>query len=147
MKLIKKILIILLILIIVAGSIAFIIGFSYYLKALKEIPLISRIEKVTSDEHFIKFDDMSKSYRDAVIAVEDHRFYEHGPVDFIAIARAIWVNIKNGELQEGGSTITQQVAKNIILSQEETATRKLAEVFAAFDLEKIIQKMKFLNCT
>lgn len=54
----------------------------------------------------------------------------------IGIARAIWVNIKNGELQEGGSTITQQVAKNLVFSQEETLERKLGEFFAAFDLEK-----------
>ena len=130
MKLFRKILIILLIAFVVISSILF------YSKALKEKPLISRVEEVTNDEHFVSFDELPENYINAVIAVEDHRYYDHGAVDMIGIARAIWVNIKNGELQEGGSTITQQVAKNLVFSQEETLERKLGEFFAAFDLEK-----------
>ena len=57
-----------------------------------------------SKENFVKFEDMAADYRNAVISVEDHRFYDHGPVDFIAIGRAIFTNVKNKELQEGGST-------------------------------------------
>lgn len=136
MKLFRKILIILLIAFVVISSILFIIGFSYYSKALKEKPLISRVEEVTNDKHFVSFDELPENYINAVIAVEDHRYYDHGAIDMIGIARAIWVNIKNGELQEGGSTITQQVAKNLVFSQEETLERKLGEFFAAFDLEK-----------
>ena len=140
MKLFKKLLIFLLIILIVALSIAFIIGFSYYSKALKEKPLLSRVEEVTNKEHFVSFDDLPDNYINAVIAVEDHRYYDHGAVDFIGIARAIWVNIKNRELQEGGSTITQQLAKNLVFTQAETAERKLGEFFAAYDLEKNFSK-------
>lgn len=140
MKLFKKLFLVLLILVIIVSSIFCIIGFSTYSMALKEQPLISRIDGITSQEHFVKKSDMSNFYVDAVIAVEDHRYYEHGPVDFIAIGRAIWVNLKSGKLQEGGSTITQQVAKNVILSQEETLSRKLGEIFAAYDLEKNYSK-------
>lgn len=136
MKSFKKLLLTILILIIVLISILFIIGYSTYTKALKEKPLIDRVMEITTKENFIKFDNISEYYRNAVIAVEDHRFYDHGPVDFIAICRAFYVNLKNKELQEGGSTITQQVAKNIIFSQEQTWTRKLGEIFAAYDLEK-----------
>lgn len=136
MKVFRKILLTLLILIIVVLSIFCIIGFSTYSAKLKEKPLVNRIEEITSDEHFVKFGDMSADYRNAVIAVEDHRYYDHGPVDFIGIGRAIFNNIRYGELREGGSTITQQVAKNIFFSQEQTFTRKLGEIFAAFDLEK-----------
>lgn len=136
MKVFRKILLILLILIIVILSIFCIIGFSTYSAKLKEKPLVNRIEEITSDEHFVKFSDMSADYRNAVIAVEDHRYYDHGPVDFIGIGRAIFNNIRYGELREGGSTITQQVAKNIFFSHEQTFTRKLGEIFAAFDLEK-----------
>ena len=136
MKVFRKILLILLILIIVILSIFCIIGFSTYSAKLKEKPLVDRIEEITSDEHFVKFGDMSADYRNAVIAVEDHRYYDHGPVDFIGIGRAIFNNIRYGELREGGSTITQQVAKNIFFSHEQTFTRKLGEIFAAFDLEK-----------
>jgi len=145
MKLFRKLFLIILIIIIVGASFAFIIGFSNYSKALAEKPLVERVNEITSDEHFTKFDDLSEHYRNAVISVEDHRYYDHGPVDFIAIARAIFVNIKNRELQEGGSTITQQVAKNVVLSQEETLTRKLAELFAAYDLEKNYSKREIFE--
>lgn len=136
MKLFWKILLVIFILFISVATVFCIIGYSTYSSALKDKPLISQIDEVTSDEHFVKFSDMSEYYRDAVIAVEDHRYYDHGPVDFIAIARALYVNITNWDLREGGSTITQQVAKNIIFSQDETLTRKLGEIFAAYDLEK-----------
>lgn len=136
MKFIRKLLFAIFLLIIIIYSIFFLIGHSYYSKALKEKPLISRVDEITQRENFVKFEDMSSYYRNAVISVEDHRFYDHGPVDFIAIARAVFTNVKNGELQEGGSTITQQVAKNVIFSQEQSWLRKLGEIFAAYDLEK-----------
>ena len=136
MKFIRKLLIAIILLVLIICSIVFLIGHSYYSKALKEKPLITRVDEITNQENFVKFEDMSSYYRNAVISVEDHRFYDHGPVDFIAIARAIFTNIKNGELQEGGSTITQQVAKNVVFSQEATWVRKIAEIFAAYDLEK-----------
>ena len=136
MKFIRKLLFAIFLLIIIICSIFFLIGHSYYSKALKEKPLISRVDEITQRENFVKFEDMSSYYRNAVISVEDHRFYDHGPVDFIAIARAVFTNLKNGELQEGGSTITQQVAKNVIFSQEQSWLRKLGEIFAAYDLEK-----------
>ena len=136
MKFLKKLILALLILIIVLISILFIIGYSTYASALKQKPLVDRVTEITSKENFVKFSEMSDLYRNAVIAVEDHRFYDHGPVDFIAICRAFYTNIKNKELQEGGSTITQQVAKNIVFSQEQSWTRKLGEIFAAYDLEK-----------
>lgn len=145
MKIFRKILLILLILIIVACGLMFILGYSAYSSALKEKPLLTRIEEVTSDEHYVKYDDLSKDYINAVVAVEDQRYYEHGAVDPIGILRALWVNIRNGELQEGGSTITQQVAKNVIFSQEETFSRKLGEMVAAFDLEKNFSKNEILS--
>lgn len=144
MKLFRKILIILLILVLVAGTICFIIGYSTYSKALEEKPLITRMEEIENSDNFVPFSELPKNYLNAVIAVEDHRFYEHGPIDFIAIGRAIWVNVSNWELREGGSTITQQLAKNVVLSQEETASRKLGEIVAAFDIEKNYSKDEIL---
>lgn len=145
MKFIRKLLITILILIFLFASVLFLIGQTYYSKALKEKPLITRIEEITNKENFVKFEDMSSYYRNAVISVEDHRFYDHGPVDFIAIARATFVNIKNKELKEGGSTITQQVAKNIVFSQESSFRRKLGEIFASYDLEKNYDKKEILE--
>ena len=145
MKLFRKILLILLVLILVSGTVCFIIGYSTYSKALDEKPLISRMEEIENSDSFIPFNDLPKNYLNAVVAVEDHRFYEHGPIDFIAIGRAIWVNVSNWELREGGSTITQQLAKNVVLSQEETASRKLGEIIAAFDIEKNYSKAEILT--
>lgn len=144
MKLLKKLFIILLVLILVAGTTCFIIGYSTYSKALDEKPLITRIEEIESSDNFVPFSELPKNYLNAVVAVEDHRFYDHGPIDLIAIARAIGVNVKSWKLKEGGSTITQQLAKNVVLSQEETASRKLGEIIAAFDIEKNYSKDEIL---
>ena len=104
MKFIKKLLLAIILLIIIICLIILGVGKIYYNKALKEKPLITRVDEITGKENFVKFEDMAADYRNAVISVEDHRFYDHGPVDFIAIGRAIFTNVKNKELQEGGST-------------------------------------------
>ena len=102
------------------------------------------ISKITNDEHFVPFSDLSEDYINAVISVEDHRYYEHGPVDFIGITRALYTNIRDKKFDEGGSTITQQVAKNVIFNQDKTLIRKIGEIFGAFDLEKNYTKNEIL---
>ena len=145
MKIFRKILIILLIITLVVLSILFFVGFGCYSSVLKEKPLINRITEITSKENFVKYDNMCKDYINAVIAIEDHRYYDHGPVDFIAIFRALFTNIRDGEFDEGGSSITQQVAKNVLFTQEKTLSRKLGEVFGAYDLEKNYTKNEILE--
>lgn len=140
MKLFKKILIILLILFVVGLSLVFMIGFGYYSNTLKEKSLVERVEEITTKEDYTPFDQLSKNYVNAVIAVEDHRYYEHGAIDPIGIARAFYTNIRDGQFDEGGSTITQQVAKNVVFNQDKTLLRKLGEIFAAYDLEKNYSK-------
>lgn len=140
MKIFRKIIIVLSIIILVIFSILFFIGYDSYSKVLKEKPLFDRINEITSKEHFVKFDDLSKNYINAVIAIEDHRYFDHGAVDYLSIIRAIFTNLKEGEFEQGGSTITQQVAKNVFFSQERTLARKLGEVFGASDLEKNYSK-------
>jgi membrane peptidoglycan carboxypeptidase len=140
MKLFKKILIILLILFVIGLSLVFMIGFGYYSNSLKEKSLVERIEEITTKEDYTPFDQLSKNYVNAVIAVEDHRYYEHGAIDPIGIARAFYTNIRDGQFDEGGSTITQQVAKNVVFNQNKTLLRKLGEIFAAYDLEKNYSK-------
>ena len=71
----------------------------------------------------------------AVIAIEDRRFYEHGGIDPIGLARALWVNIVEGGVRQGGSTITQQLAKNVFLTPERSIERKIREALLAFWLE------------
>lgn len=143
-KLLKKLLIILLILVLIVASFLFLIGFAYYYKALKEEPLISRVNSAIEKEHYMTFEQLPSHYLNAVVAVEDHRYYEHGPIDFIAIARALYTNLRDNEFDEGGSTITQQVAKNVVFNQDKNIIRKIGEVFAAYDLEKNYSKNEIL---
>ena len=81
----------------------------------------------------------------AFIAVEDNRFYEHNGVDPRGLLRAVWANIRSNEIAEGGSTITQQLAKNAYLSQERTFQRKIQEMFLAMQLEKQYTKREILE--
>ena len=145
MKVIKRILIIILLIIIfiVAGFLYK--GHELYKQALEKISISDKVAEIKSDENYTKLEDMSEFYKDAVIAVEDRRFYEHGAIDPIALARAIYSNIKAKELREGGSTITQQLAKNIYFTQEKSALRKIAEIFMAYDLEKNLNKDTILE--
>lgn len=145
MKLFRKLIKFLFIIILIGASICCIIGYSTYNQAVKEKPLLSRIEEITNKENYTKIDDLSKNYVNAVIAAEDHRFYDHGAIDIIGIGRAVFNNIKAKELQEGGSTITQQVAKNVVFSQEASISRKLGELFASFELEKNYSKDEILE--
>jgi penicillin-binding protein 1A len=80
----------------------------------------------------------------AVLAIEDARFYEHPGVDFISLVRAAWSFAKTGELTQGGSTITMQVARNFFLSPEKTAKRKISEMLLAFRIEAELDKDEIL---
>ncbi|MDR7543234.1 MAG: penicillin-binding protein 1A [Armatimonadota bacterium] len=83
--------------------------------------------------------------RQAVLAMEDERFYAHRGVDPRGIIRALWRNVREGEVVEGGSTITQQLARNLFLTQERTVSRKLAEVFLALEIERRLTKEEILE--
>lgn len=121
------------------------VGYSKYSNTLKEQNLSSKVEEIRSDENYAKLEDINKFYRDAVIAVEDHRFYEHGGIDVLSLGRAMMRNIKNKELIEGGSTITQQLAKNTFFTQNKEIVRKVAEGFMALDYEKNYSKDEILE--
>ena len=88
---------------------------------------------------------MPTIYIDAVNSVEDKRFESHCGVDFIAIGRAVWNDIKAMSFVEGGSTITQQIAKNQYYTQEKKLERKFAEIFTAIELEKYCSKQEIFE--
>lgn len=93
----------------------------------------------------VKISQVPKYLQDAFIAVEDNRFYEHNGIDPKGILRAVWTNLRGGEVAEGGSTITQQLAKNAYLTQERTIKRKVQEIFLALQLEKQYTKQEILE--
>ncbi len=115
-------------------------GYKEYKKAIEETPIQVKIESIIQRENFIPKSELPPIYVNAVIAVEDHNYYNHGAISFLSTARAIFTNLSKQELTMGGSTITQQVAKNLYFSQEKTLTRKIAELFMAIELEKHYSK-------
>ncbi|MDX6398264.1 MAG: penicillin-binding protein [Gaiellaceae bacterium] len=80
----------------------------------------------------------------ATVAIEDRRFYEHGGIDVEGIARAMWKNVSAGEVVEGGSTITQQLVRNLYIGRERTVERKLKEACLAIKLNDAWSKRKIL---
>lgn len=93
---------------------------------------------------FTKINDFPAVLKDAVVAAEDKRFYEHGGVDFLGIARAAVLNMF-GSVRSGASTITQQVARNFYLSNERTYTRKFNEALLAYKIEQKLTKDQVLE--
>lgn len=115
-------------------------GYSMYRDAVTEKPIAEVVDTVRSQENFTTYDELPSIYIDAVISAEDKRFESHFGIDLLAISRAAWTNLKARSFKEGGSTITQQIAKNLLFTQEKRFDRKFAEVFAAFALEKEYSK-------
>ncbi len=146
MKIVRNILITILVIVLITGIILFIYGDNMYKKALDGSSLEEVVVEIQADPSYVSYEDLPQNYINAVISVEDHRFREHGAIDFIAIGRAIYVNVTNFALLEGGSTITQQVAKNIFyITEENPITRKAAEMITAFDLENTYTKNDILE--
>lgn len=94
----------------------------------------------------VPIEQIPKYVQQAFVAVEDSRFYEHQGIDYPSIFRALYKDTLAGEKVEGGSTITQQLAKNVFLTREKTFTRKLKEVAISLQLEQNIRSSKFLKC-
>jgi penicillin-binding protein 2A len=93
----------------------------------------------------VRYNQIPKHMINAVVAIEDHRFFEHNGIDFIGIMRAFVRNTKAGGIVEGGSTITQQLTKNAFLSAERSYKRKIDEVFLAREIEKEYTKEEILE--
>jgi penicillin-binding protein 1A len=89
---------------------------------------------------FARFDEVPEIMKQAILAAEDDRFYQHGGIDALSIVRAAVSNLLSGGRRQGASTITQQVAKNFFLSSERTYTRKLYEALLAFKIEHSLTK-------
>lgn len=96
-------------------------------------------------DQYIPLAQIPQIMQQSIVATEDKRFYEHGPIDFIGIGRAALVNIQSGKTMEGGSTITQQVVKNVFLSPERTLSRKAEELVLSILLERNYTKEEILT--
>ena len=145
MKIIKKLILFIILVLIVVVGIYTASGYAMYKEALSAIPIDVKIEEIKLKKNYTTFDNLPKTYIDAVIAVEDNRFYKHNGVDLISTVKAIFTNVKASSYVTGGSSITQQLAKNMYFSQEKKMVRKIAEMFMAYNLEKNLSKNEILE--
>ena len=144
-KFLKKLIALILVLALCAAGYFTALGYTMYKSVVREKSIEKRIEEIRQRDNYTTLSDIPKIYKDAVIAVEDSRFYKHKGVDFISLIRAFVVNIKEKELSQGGSTITQQFAKNLLFSHEQSISRKAAEFFATYYIEKTFGKDEILE--
>ena len=93
----------------------------------------------------VNIHDVPAIMKQAILAAEDERFYQHGGVDTLGVLRALYANLLGGGKRQGASTITQQVAKNFFLSSEKTYTRKLYEALLSFKIESNLSKDQILE--
>lgn len=121
------------------------LGYQIYQDKIQEQSLSERVNQLKSKEDYVTLDQISPIYKEAVLESEDRHFYKHGPVDYYGLARAMFINITTFSFKEGGSTITQQLAKNLCLSFKKNLSRKFAEVFIAKDLEDHYSKDEILE--
>lgn len=101
--------------------------------------------KGEKDVYYLTFEEIPESVKDAVISIEDKKFYKHHGVDYKAILRAAYAMVRNGEVTQGASTITQQLARTVFLTQEKTWQRKMEEIFIATKLEEKYSKEDILE--
>ena len=100
---------------------------------------------VPDNKIFVPYNKIPKYVKDAFLAAEDAEFFTHGAIDPVSIIRALWKNVVYGKVVQGGSTITQQVIKSLILGPEKSLFRKIREAVLAYRLENYLTKKEILN--
>ena len=128
-------------------AVALIVGAGYlkYKNAIKDKPLKETATEIMLSENYTKLEDISPTFVDAMVSVEDKRFFNHKGIDFMGVMRALKVNIESKEAKQGGSSITQQLAKNMYFISDNTLTRKIAEIFLTIEIEKTFSKQQILE--
>lgn len=145
-KFIKCLIFSIILIVILIGGVFTYQGYSLYKDAIEEMSIENKITEIKSEvEDYIEYNKLPQDYINAVVAVEDRRFFSHNGIDLISIGRAVVKDIQERALVEGGSTITQQLAKNTYFTQKKEFTRKIAEIFMAFEYEKVCSKEEILE--
>lgn len=120
-------------------------GIDMYHTATQDKPLEEYVNEIRSRDNYISIDDINPLFIHTLINSEDTRFYHHSGFDLISLTRALFTNIKEGKKAEGGSTITQQLAKNMYFTFEKKYERKVAELLVALELEKHYSKDEIIE--
>lgn len=145
MKTIKKILRLIFLIFLIIITIIGIKGYKMYKEAVKEIPIEDKINEIKSKKNYITLNEIEPNFKNAIIAVEDHRFYNHKGIDLISTTKALFTNLKQKDIITGGSSITQQLAKNMYFTTKKTYARKIAEIFIVSYLEDNLKKDEILE--
>lgn len=98
-----------------------------------------------NDGNYVRLNQISPVFRNAVVLSEDAAFFQHNGFDFDEIRNSVEKNLSEGKFARGGSTISQQLARNVFLTQEKTLTRKLKEAFLTYQIEKLLSKNEILE--
>lgn len=147
-KLIKRLAVLILALVLIFSAVAYPYikrGYDLYSEAVRKMSIEDKVAQIRSSDSFADFDEISPYFTKALLKAEDRRFYYHFAIDPIALVRASLVNVFKGKYVQGGSTITQQLAKNMYFSFEKQMERKIAELFVAWQLEKLYTKNEILT--
>lgn len=120
-------------------------GYRMYESAVRDASIQEKVYEVRNDESYATLKEISPLFLLGVLESEDQSFYRHRGIDYKSTGRAILTNVKALKLVEGGSTITQQLAKNLYFSFEKKFERKIAEIFVVRRLEKQLTKNEILE--
>ncbi|MBR5521226.1 MAG: transglycosylase domain-containing protein [Oscillospiraceae bacterium] len=146
-KFVKRLICLLLVVVTVLGVVSFPIiksGYSLYKETITNTPVEVKVEQIRSGDTYAAYEEISPVFIDLLVRSEDRRFYSHSGFDIISFSRAIVANFFSRSYSQGGSTLTQQLAKNMYFSFEKQLERKVAELLVAFDLERMYTKEEIL---
>ena len=145
MKALKKLFSLIFLVILIMVTIVGFNGYTMYKEAITKTPINDKINEIKSIDNYTTLDNISENLINAFIAVEDHRFYEHKGIDLISTTKAIFTNLEQKDLITGGSSITQQLSKNMYFTQEKKFSRKFAEIYIVSYLEENLTKDEILE--
>lgn len=146
-KFVKRLICFLLVVITLVGVVSFPViksGYNLYKQAVTETPIDIKVAQVKAHEQYTPYEEISPVFVKRLVRSEDRRFYKHFGFDAISFTRAVVANVFSRSYSQGGSTLTQQLAKNMYFSFDKQLERKVAELFVAFDLEKMCSKEDIL---
>lgn len=143
-KFLMRLIVLLLIILLGLGGFLGVRGYMSYQEITTQTSLETAVEKVQASPTFVPYEELPSNLIRATVSIEDRRFYEHGGIDYIGLARGALSQVIPQLTQSGGSTITQQVAKNLYGMFEQTLDRKVVEMLIAKELESKYTKNQIL---
>lgn len=133
------------IMVLVLGTMFVGVGYLNYKNAIGKASISEKVAEIEKKSTYVASKDISEELLQATVAIEDHRFYDHNGIDYISLTRALANNIFAQGIVGGGSTITQQLGKNLYFDYQPSYIRKMSEIFLAYDLESELSKEKILE--